>query len=87
MTVRDILRQSDSNKLSNINDLMSNFEFLLRDATIEGTRNGEEGNLTKEQVLKELGGGDQGFNLSDFIDPKFIESCIAPVKSVNIQAQ
>ena len=78
------MRQSDSNKLSNINDLMSNFEFLLRDATIEGTRNGEEGNLTKEQVLKELGGGDQGFNLSDFIDPKFIEECIAPVKSVNI---
>jgi hypothetical protein len=36
--------------------------------------------------MKELGGGDQGFNLSDFIDPKFIESCIAPVKSVNIQA-
>ena len=48
LTIRDILRCSDQNKLSYINDLMANFEFLLRDATIEGTRNGEEGNLTKE---------------------------------------
>ena len=52
ITIRDILRSSDEKthkKLSYINDLMSNYEFLLRDATIEGTRtSGEEENITKE---------------------------------------
>lgn len=81
ITIRDILSVSE-NKLSYINDLMSNHEFLLRDATLNRP-SGEEENLTKEQLIKELGSLDQ-YSLSDFIDPKLIDFCIAPVKRVNI---
>jgi hypothetical protein len=81
----DIVGSSKESE-SNLHSVMSEFRFLLRDCSdqlevVSATPNLQE-NLTKEQLVKELDA--QDFKLSDFIDSKFLESCLAPVKVMQI---
>lgn len=41
--------------------------------------------MTKEKLINELGklSSEQGFNLSRFIDPEFLDKCVAPVQNIN----
>jgi len=50
---------------SNLQDLMRNYQYLLRDSTAQ-LESSSEDVLTKEQLVQEL--NNQVFKLSDFID-------------------
>jgi len=95
ISLHDILRSSKSDggskgEMSCINELAVKYQALVRDSTqilnvigkkgANGGGNSPEQNLTKDQLIEEL--DRQVFKLSDFIDQKFIDECLAPVQSM-----
>lgn len=93
----DVVGSSESVK-SNLHSLMTDYRFLLRDnsdklgaaglSTNNAPSNGSTGDveLTKDQLMQELDRmeGENSFKLSDFIDKSFLDSCLAPVTTMQI---
>ena len=65
---------------------MVNYDMLLRDSTLDRTKNDDPA-VSREEMVKEFTKltGNQGM-LSSFIDPEFINQCTAPVQSINLKA-
>ena len=64
MSLHDIVGSTKETE-SNLQDLMRNYQYLLRDSTAQ-LESSSEDVLTKEQLVQEL--NNQVFKLSDFID-------------------